>query len=277
LVLVHAEDQPTLEAAYARLAAADRGDIADFPAWHGPQAEIRAVDWVLDLAATYGTRTYLVHASQPAVIERVQLARSGGASVHVETCPHYLHLTDDDLNTLGGIAMTAPPVRDLAARAGLRTAVQDGSIDTIGSDHCAISPANKRGASMTSLIPGVPGLDVFLPLLLDLVAEDALDLPRLAEVTASAPARIFGLPSKGVIEVGRDADFAVVDLGGTTTVRASDLVCSAGWSPYEGRTLRGKVVHTWSRGELVALEGQVIGGPGRGRLLRRSEVVHGAR
>jgi allantoinase len=277
LALVHAEDQATLDASRATLADAGRDRAADFPTWHGPEAEARAVDWVLDLAAVHGTRVYLVHASQPAVVARAAEARARGTTVSVETCPHYLRLSDADLTELGGIALTAPPVRDVSARDGLRAAVRGGSIDTVGSDHCSIALAGKRGSSMASIIPGVPGLDVYLPLLLDLVVEGILDLPPLVDVTATNPARIFGLPSKGAIEVRRDADLVVVDLDGLTVVRAADLPCSAGWSPYEGRTLRGAVVQTWSRGELVAREGKVVGDPGRGRLLRRSEVVHGIR
>jgi dihydroorotase/allantoinase len=277
MALVHAEDERVLTTARAALVTAGRDGVADFPAWHDRDAETRAVDWVLALAAAQGTRVYLVHASQPAVVRRVLGAEARGATVYLETCPHYLHLTDADLVELGGIAMTAPPVRDVTARDGLRAAVRDRSIDTIGSDHCAIALDGKTGESMGSLIPGVPGLDVYLPLLLELVADGGFDLPRVAEVTAAAPARIFGLPSKGSIDVGRDADLAVVDLDATTTVRAADLPCTAGWSPYEGRTLRGRVVQTWSRGALVAREGAVLADPGRGRLLRRSEVVHGVR
>jgi dihydroorotase-like cyclic amidohydrolase len=191
----------------------------------------------------------------------------------VETCPHYLHFTDADLRTGGGWLMTAPPVRDARSRSGLRKRLAGGAIDTIGSDHCAISAAGKSGDRMEAIIPGMPSLDVHLPLLLDLVSDGAVDLPRVADVTAAGPARIFGLPSKGAIEVGRDADFVTVDLAATLTVRAADLPSSAGWSPYEGRTLRGTVVDVWSRGERIVHDGRLEAGPGRGRFLRRSEVA----
>ena len=275
LALVHAGDQATLDRRRAELEGEGGGSVGDFDAWHSIEAEETAVDRVLELAARTGTRTYLVHASHPRVVDRARGAATQGAfSVHVETCPHYLHLTDTDLRAGGGWLMTAPPVRDAMARAVLRTRLADGAIDTIGSDHCAISAAGKSGDRMEAIIPGVPGLDVYLPLLLDLVAEGAVDLPRVADVTAAAPARIFGLPAKGAIEVGRDADLVTVDLDATLTVRATELPCSAGWSPYEGRTLRGVVVDTWSRGERIVHEGRLEAGPGRGRFLRRSEASH---
>ena len=120
---------------------------------------------------------------------------------------------------------------------------------------------------MESITPGVPSIDIYMPLLLDLVADGWLDLERLAGVTAARPARIFGLPTKGSIEVGKDADLAIVDPTATTRVRAADLPCTAGWSPYEGRTLRGAVVETWSRGERI-----VARRPDRGST--RSRQVH---
>jgi allantoinase len=271
LALVHAEDAASLDRRRAELDADGGGGVADFDSWHSVEAEETAVERVLALAARTGTRTYLVHASHPGIVDRAEAAKERGVNVWVETCPHYLHLTDADLRAGGGWLMTAPPVRDATARSGLRERLADGTIDTIGSDHCAISDAGKSGDRMEAIIPGVPGLDVYLPLLLDLVAEGAIDLPRVADVTASAPARIFGLPMKGAIEVGRDADFVTVDLAATLTIRAKDLGCSAGWSPYEGRTLRGTVVDVWSRGERIVHEGRLEAGPGRGRFVRRSE------
>jgi allantoinase len=273
LALVHAEDAPTLDRRRAALEAEGRGSVGDFDAWHALDAELRAVDRTLALAREHDSRIYTVHASAPAVVDRVVAARKAGVRARVETCPHYLHLTDADLRESSGRAITAPPVRDAAARAGLRERLANDAIDTIGGDHCAIALAGKTVSRMESIIPGVPSLDVYLPLLLDLIAEGVLDLPRLATVSASRPAALFGMSAKGSIEVGKDADFAVVDPAGSTTVRATDLPCTAGWSPYEGRVLRGAVVETWSRGERIARDGRVEGRPGRGRFIRRSEVL----
>jgi len=273
VALVHAEDAPTLDRQRAALEAEGRGTVADFDAWHSLDAELAAVDETLALARDHGTRTYIVHASSPVIVDRVVAARSKGVRALVETCPHYLHLIDVELQGKGAWAITAPPVRDAEARAGLRERLATGAVDTVGSDHCAIGVAGKEGANMGSIVPGVPSLDVYLPLLLDLVADGALDLPRLAAVTSSRPARVFGMSTKGSIEIGKDADFAIVDPGGTTTVRAAGLPCTAGWSPYEGRVLRGAVVEAWSRGERIARDGRVEGAPGRGRFIRRSEVL----
>jgi allantoinase len=273
LALVHAEDAGALDRSRADLEAVGRGGVQDFDAWHSLEAELTAVDAVLRIASLFGTPTYIVHASSPLVVDRVIAARSDGLSAWVETCPHYLHLTDADLREQGGWAMTAPPVRDASARRDLRALVAKGAVDTVGGDHCAIDKPGKSGSRMESITPGVPSIDIYIPLLLDLVADGSLDLERLAGVTAARPARIFGLPTKGSIDVGKDADFAIVDPTATTRVRAADLPCSAGWSPYEGRILRGAVIETWSRGERIVREGRIEGRPGRGRFIHRSEAI----
>ena len=276
LLLVHAEDAGILASNERAIRERGGGTIADFGTWHDLEAELVAVDRVLAIAARVGTAIYVVHASHPAVVARVNdvdgVDRVGGLRprARVETCPHYLHLIDKDLRRLGGSAVTAPPVRDAEARAGLRRCLAEGWVDTVGSDHCAIAAAGKTGPGMADVIPGVPGLDVFLPLLLDLVADGVLELPRLAAVIGAYPAQIFGLPTKGAIEVGRDADLVLVDLAAARTVEASAVPCSAGWSPYEGRRLRGTVVETWSRGVTVARDGQPVGDPGHGQFLPRN-------
>lgn len=268
--LVHAEDAPTLAANLTELEHVVGPSPRFFDVWHSLAAEQRAVSRILELAARHRVEVVIVHASHPSIIGAVAAARGAGVRAFVETCPHYLHLDDADLANLGSWAMSAPPVRDRAARDGLRAALRDGSVDVVGSDHCAIGAAGKSGDAMTSIIPGMPGLDVFLPLLVDLVAEGALDWRSLVAATSARPARIFGLPGKGAIEVGRDADLVFIDPDRAWIVRAADLPSSAGWSPYEGRTIRGAVAATWSRGVPVARDGQPIGRPGHGRFIARA-------
>jgi allantoinase len=272
LALVHAEDAGVLDRQRAALRGerADNEGLAGFPRWHSLDAEMAAADAVLALAARTRARTYLVHASHPAVVDRVEAA-SSRSRVWVETCPHYLHLDAADLERLGARGMTAPPVRDARARAGLVERLADGRIDALGSDHCPVSAQGKDVATIEALIPGVPGLDVYLPLVLDVAVRNGIDLGRVAAATAAAPARIFGVPGKGAIAIGRDADIVAVDLDASTSVEARRLPSAAGWTPYEGMTLRGAVTQTWSRGELVAADGQPFGRPGRGRFVAREE------
>lgn len=268
--LVHGEDAASLRSARASLESAHTTGISAFPRWHSLEAELAAVERILALAGATGVEVLIVHASHPTIVAAVRSARARGIAASAETCPHYLHLADDDLMTKGAWAMTAPPVRDRASRDGLRARLRAGEIETVGSDHCAIAREGKTGARMTEFIPGVPSLDLFLPLMVDLISSGSLDWATVAAATAGRPARLFGLPAKGAIEIGRDADLVLMDASREWTVRAVELPCSAGWSPYEGRTLRGAVIETWSRGEPVARDGQPIGRPGHGRFLARA-------
>lgn len=268
--LVHAEDASTLAERRTALEASGDTAIADFPTWHALEAEQRAVAAVMELAARYRVHVVIVHASHPSVVDAIAEARERGVAAIAETCPHYLHLAADDLIQQGAWAMTAPPVRSHEAREGLRRRLRDGRIDILGSDHCAIDRAGKVGRSMTEIVPGLPSIDIYVPLLLDLVASGAVGWGELVTAMASRPAAVFGLRDKGRLEVGMDADLVVVDPARRWTVRASSLPGSAGWSPYEGRTLTGSVVETWSRGEPVARDGLPIGRPGHGRFIARA-------
>ena len=270
LALVHAEDADLLDAARAKLQFAGTTSPAEFPRWHALETETRAVEHVLEVAGRHAVEVVVAHASHPSVVAAVHAARARGVDAFVETCPHYLHLDDGDLSALGPWAMTAPPVRDRAARDGLHSMLQDGLIHVVGSDHCAIDRPGKAVEDMTLIIPGVPGLDVFLPLLLDLVAAGSLAWRALAGATSARPADLFGLPRKGSIELGKDADLAFIDPDRAWVVRAANLPSSAGWSPYEGRAVRGAVTETWSRGVPVARDGQPIGRPGHGRFVARA-------
>lgn len=271
LALVHAEDQAVLDQNAAELRLADRTGPEIVGAWRTRAAETTAVERVVSLAARTGVRLYLVHASSPEAVDLVGRAVAAKRlRASVETCPHYLHLDDRDLARQAGCAATAPPVRDAEARNALIDLVADGRIDTVGSDHCAVSLAAKKVEDVFDVVLGVPGLDLFVPLMLDLAAQGRFDLVRLAEVQAQVPARIFGIGDrKGAIRVGLDGDLVVVDPAAAITVRAATLPGSAGWSPYEGRTLRGRVIATVLRGSVVAREGAIIGRPGSGRFVAR--------
>jgi dihydroorotase-like cyclic amidohydrolase len=273
LALVHAEDAGALDRSRADLEAVGRGGVQDFDAWHSLEAELTAVDAVLRIASLFGTPTYIVHASSPLVVDRVIAARSDGLSAWVETCPHYLHLTDADLREQGGWAMTAPPVRDASARRDLRALVAKGAVDTVGGDHCAIDKPGKSGSRMESITPGVPSIDIYIPLLLDLVADGSLDSSGSRESRPLAQHGSSACRRRDRSMSGRTRTSPSSTRRRRQECARADLPCSAGWSPYEGRILRGAVIETWSRGERIVREGRIEGRPGRGRFIHRSEAI----
>jgi len=267
IALVHAEDQKILEQSRSRLEAEGRNDLDAFFEWRSPAAEKMAVDAILGLAAETGARVYFAHVSLPEAVAEIGAAQSAGAAVYAETCPHYLTLTEEELMADGVWATSAPPVRDGARREELRRKLA-GEISVVGSDHCS-APAGDRKAF--SSVHGLPGNETMVPLLLDLVAQGLLKLERLVALVCEHPARLFGLaPRKGFLRPGAHGDITLVDTRQVTVLHGNRMVGSAGWTPYEGRRLRGRVVRTIVRGTTVAVDGKPIGAPGFGRFVRRA-------
>ena len=144
----------------------------------------------------------------------------------------------------------------------------------MATDHCPFTLADKAvGRDDFSRIPnGAPGIEHRLPLIYDGgVNAGRLSLERFVEVTATAPARIFGLaPRKGAVAEGADADLVVFDPDGTTTISAATHHMRVDYNPYEGRRLAGAIDLVMARGQIVVDHGRFVGAPGRGRFLKRA-------
>jgi allantoinase len=190
--------------------------------------------------------------------------------VTCETCPHHLVLDDDDAERLGAVAKCAPPLRPADEREALWAALRAGDVDLVATDHSPAPGALKQGDDFFAVWGGIAGAQTLLALLYDEgVGRRGLSPATLAELLAAAPARRFGLPGKGALDVGADADVALVDPSATWTVARDELLDRHRLSPFVGRALRGRVVRTILRGRTVARDGRIVGPPG-GRVVRRA-------
>jgi allantoinase len=274
VVGVHAESHAMVERLSAELVTAKRTDRLAWCRARPPAAEVEAIRRLVSCVRGAGpeARAHVVHVSCAEGLAEVHAARRRGLRVTAETCPHYLAFTEEDFERVGPALKCAPPIRDAATQDRLWAALLAGQVDLVGSDHSPCPAADKQRGEhdVWQAWGGVSGIQATLAVLLsEGVHARGLTMERVADLTATAPARLFGLyPRKGGIQVGADADFAFVDPGRTWTFGAAQLQTRSGISPYVGRAFRGAVVRTIVRGRTVFVDGQVVGEPGWGRLVK---------
>jgi allantoinase len=234
-------------------------------------SEAAAVAKALESAFHVGVRLHIYHASLPRTFALVQRYRHDGLRATAETCPHYLLLDERDMDTLGPLGKINPPLRSPDAVAGLWDALARDEIDLLASDH-APWPAERKANrdDIFANASGTPGVETLLPLAFsEAVATGRIGVEHLARLLAERPARTFNLfPRKGHIASGADADLVVLDPQARWTLRAADLHSSAGWTPYEGRAMRGQVRTTFVRGQVVYDGGHITAQPGFGQFIR---------
>jgi allantoinase len=237
-------------------------------------AEVAAIRRLLVCmrGAGKGVRAHVVHVSCVEGLAEVNDARSKGVAITAETCPHYLAFTEEDFERIGPPLKCAPPIRDAATREALWDEVLAGRVDTIGSDHspCPAADKEKGADDIWKAWGGVAGIQATLPALMtEGVHARGLSFERLAHLTATSPAQLFGLyPRKGAIAVGADADLALVDPNRAWMLDADELETRSGVSAYLGRKFTGRVVRTIVRGETVYVDGEVVGRPGWGQFMQ---------
>jgi dihydroorotase-like cyclic amidohydrolase len=192
-----------------------------------------------------------------------------GARLWVESCPQYFYLTDADIDQWGAFHKFTPPARSAEDRAGMWKRLEAGDIDIISADHAPSTRQQKeQGEDIWDVPFGIPGVETTFEMMLTGAAEGRVSLERLVATRCETPARVYGLyPRKGHLGIGADADIALVDLQATRTIKDEDVVAKVGWTPYAGRTVRGRVIGSFVRGKLVATEGRPVVEPGWGRFI----------
>jgi allantoinase len=265
-VAVHAESEEITAGLTARLARAGRCDIEAFLESRPVIAETEAIARAGLIAREAHCKLHIVHISSGRGVAAALEARALGTDISIETCPHYLLFTEDDLRRIGALAKCAPPLRSQRERDALWNAVRNGEVDVIASDHSPCPPALKQGDNFFSIWGGIAGVQWTLPALLS-----ALPLDRVAALTAGFGARRFGIPNKGAVAPGFDADLVIVDVNAFQTVTKEKLIHRHAISPYIGREMRGVVRATIRRGETIYDEGR-FPACAPGRLIRPSFV-----
>ncbi len=279
MVCIHAENGRMIDTLVAQAVAA--GNTA--PHFHAltrpARAEAEATARTIALAEVAGARVYIVHLTCAEALEEVVRARKRGVDVYAETCPQYLYLNYENYlePDFGGAKyVMSPPLRDAARQDELWQGLAENALQVVSTDHCPFPMSAKRMGEhdFTKIPNGAPGIETRMSLMYDAVHEGRLSLNRWVEVTATAPAKLFGMyPRKGTLVPGADADIVVFDPSAIRTLTVSKLHMNVDYSPYEGRVVHGATETVLSRGEVIVDKGTFTGKPGRGRYIRREPVA----
>jgi allantoinase len=258
-LIVHAEDE-------AELSEPSGPGYDEFLESRPPRAERRAIEQVIAGAAATGARAHIVHLSAAECAALIGGARAAGIRLSAETCPHYLFLAAEEIPPGATQFKCCPPVRSAINREALWRALEGGVITSVASDHSPCPPSLKELATgdFRSAWGGIASLQIELPIVWTAARRRGRPLSDIARWMSAEPAALAGLPGKGRIAVGYDADLVAFDADATFTVRGADLLHRHPVTPYEGRTLTGRVSRVWVRGREVTPDGEP-----RGMLLRR--------
>jgi allantoinase len=278
LLIVHAEDPAVIAAAPGPSGRRYAGFLASRPA----AAEDAAVAHLLAGARRHGARVHILHLASAGALPLIEAARADGTAVSAETCPHYLTFCAEQVPDGATEFKCCPPIRDAANRDGLWAGLAAGLIDMVVSDHSPCPPALKRGwqasggaagrgggqkqresGDFGAAWGGISSLQLGLPAVWTQARQRGHDLTDVVRWMATGPSALAGLPGKGALAPGRDADMVAFDDEASFTVEPARLQHRHPVTPYAGQTLTGVVRRTW-------LRGQITGGPPAGRLLRRT-------
>jgi allantoinase len=243
LLIVHAEDAAEIKPASGR-------DYGSFLASRPPVSERRAIEKVISAAAATGARAHIVHLSAAECVAMIAGAKAAGIRLTAETCPHYLYFAAEQVPDGGTEFKCCPPVRDAINREALWRGLEAGVIDCVVSDHSPCPPELKAPdtGDFGQAWGGIASLQLGLSAVWTVARRRGRTLDDVARWMAAAPAALAGLPAKGRLAPGCDADLVAFDPDEAYTVDPAQLQHRHPVTPYAGRMLTGRVRQTWLRG-----------------------------
>jgi dihydroorotase len=268
-VAVHAEDKALISQNEAILKVAKKTGPAAYLQAHAEEAEKKAIEHLLKITEKTSVHIHFCHVTSEQGLKTVSEAKKSGKTITAEATPNHLFLSTLDVKQQGEMLVVAPPIRDQNHTQALWRGIEDGSIDSLGSDHAPHTLNEKVASDIWAVKPGLPGLEVTLPLILTAVNKNRLSLERAVELIAEKPAEIFNLKGQGKLEAGNNANLTVVDYKLKWKIDASKFKSKAKFSPYDGWEAVGKPAKTYVNGMLVMDEGEIVAKAGTGQILRR--------
>lgn len=270
-LLVHAELAGPIAAAAEAVLAMSPYRYLTYLRSRPPSAEDQAIAMLVGLARGRRARVHVVHCASAGALGLLSAARQEGVAIGAETCPHYLHFAAEEVPDRATEYKCAPPIREAANREALWSGIAGGVLDMVVSDHSPCTPELKRRQSGDFMAAwgGIASLQLTLPVMWSELRRRGHGIERLVDWMCRAPAALVGLPRKGAIARGNDADLAIWDPDARFEVRGAALQHRSPLTPYDGETLFGVVDTTIVGGQVVYRRGAHAERP-TGRLLLRA-------
>ncbi|MDY1034455.1 dihydroorotase [Stenotrophomonas sp. CFBP8980] len=270
-IITHCEDTPMIDALMKQYQAqyGDTLSAEQHPDIRSRQACLKSSELAVSLARRHGTRLHVLHistADELALFERGPLIRADGSrkQITAETCIHFLRFDRTDYARLGNLIKCNPAIKDVADREALTAALVEDIIDVLATDHAPHTWEEKQ-KPYAQAPSGLPLVQYALTAALELVHEGKLDIARVVQKFAHAPAQLFDVAERGFLREGYFADLVLVE-DKPFTVKREDVLSKCGWSPFEGTTFQSRIASTWINGQLAWDGTQIVGAANGQRL-----------
>jgi dihydroorotase len=251
VIAFHCEDEGAMKATRAQYE--NRNELRAYTQWRNVDVAYMSTQRVVGLARKYQHRAHILHVSSA---RECDLFIPRDTLVTTETSPHHLLMNVEDDNGLGTLAKMNPPLKYRADNRGLWQALRDGRVGMIATDHAPHTLEEKR-RDMWKAPAGIPAIENSLAVILDASSKGYCTLEQIVRWMCENPAKAYRMKGKGVIEVGCDADLALVDPNEVHEVRNEKQLTKVRWSPWHGQKLKGRAVTTIVRGQVVYENGKV--------------------
>lgn len=258
---VHAEDKNLISFKIDRFVRMGKKDWQAYCQARDEQAEGAAVDTMISIARAVNCKIHLVHLSSALAVRMLEKARQEGICITAETCPHYLYFTQKDFENpeIRNFLKTAPPVKFEEDKDALWRALSEGILYFVTTDHAGCNPdEEKTSTDFWKVYGGIPGVEHRVPFLFsEGFLKGKLSLEQTIKLLSTNQAVYFRLPGKGFLQASADADFSLIDLWDSRTVKASDMHSRGRYTPFEGAEFKAVVKRTYLRGNLVYDNGRI--------------------
>ena len=252
-VIIHSEDENRL--VERKHIAIESGHPRSHCVWRDERSALISTEKAVLMAEKWGRPIHILHVSSS---EEMQFLKAHKRLASVEILPQFLTLSAPECyDRLGTRAQQNPPIRDIRHMEHLWKAMQDGTVDIIGSDH-APHTLEEKSKPYPQSPSGMPGVQTLVPIMLNHVHNEKLSLERFVAMTSENPRRLLNIKNKGRIQVGFDADFTVVDLKKEMTIENKKMATKVGWTPFDGMKVHGWPVSAFLKGNLVMQDGEIL-------------------